>query len=644
MLTANSKPASYLVTVILFTLVLFSFLMPGPQSLRILTQAGLASGLVFWLAAWTTVRPVFFRKFVGEATPGSLGVIRMLTCAILLTNTLWEDLGSSALLPREMINLRGIMKLLYFLPIGFDQFTANQGALNIFQMVTAVILFLALIGWKTRVMVPLGGLCYLLLGGILRHYAWYYHTGLIPTYLMLVLSFTPSGDGWSLDRLLKIFKGKPVPPADHPAAIYGWSRYACWVTLAVPYVAAGMSKLRNGGLFWWSADHMKMFLYRDTLAPMQFDWGLALKLNPAHNLPFILLGLSAVLGELTFGLVLFSRRARLIFPTTMAFMHFGILFLQNVFFFDLILLQLIFYDFTEIRKTVGHWLVSFRGSIEILYDGQCPFCRRTMRLLQGFDLFNRLRYIDFRGLKRADLDRFDSSLKPDDLEKEMVVISKGKVYRGFCGYRVLTTVLPIFWPIAPLLFLPGIFWAGEKIYGWVARNRLKLIRCDSSCATSDTTAPLLSHSTSPSFKAPLAISGFVALLFFCWYGRIEQYPLTGMQMYSRVSKNILTYYKVLARRESGDISRAPIEEAIGAMADSRYRRVLQMAFEPEKVFICEKFLYACGLAYNYKAPSGQKITEFEIQKWVWDFNAHPSDPNHGDIADRFVFSMNKGPL
>src|SRR5262249_40972587 len=42
-------------------------------------------------AVLLTNSAIFFRRFVGEATPGSLGAIRMLTCAILLANTLWED-------------------------------------------------------------------------------------------------------------------------------------------------------------------------------------------------------------------------------------------------------------------------------------------------------------------------------------------------------------------------------------------------------------------------------------------------------------------------------------------------------------------------------------------------------------------------
>jgi hypothetical protein len=40
--------------------------------------------------------------------------------------------------------------------------------------------------------------------------------------------------------------------AERALPIYGWSRYVCWVMIALPYVAAGLSKLRHG--FFWLLD------------------------------------------------------------------------------------------------------------------------------------------------------------------------------------------------------------------------------------------------------------------------------------------------------------------------------------------------------------------------------------------------------
>jgi len=62
---------------------------------------GLVAYLVFWAVVLVMSRPAFFRRCVGEATPGSLGAIRMWTCTILLFATLSEDFARLAHLPAQ---------------------------------------------------------------------------------------------------------------------------------------------------------------------------------------------------------------------------------------------------------------------------------------------------------------------------------------------------------------------------------------------------------------------------------------------------------------------------------------------------------------------------------------------------------------
>src|SRR5215510_8830073 len=92
---------------------------------------GLLSGLGFYLIVLIISSPAFFRRFVGEATPGSLGAIRMWTCIVLLLTTSLEDLASIALLPVEMRQYGGAMRFLYSLPLGFAAFVTNETALRV---------------------------------------------------------------------------------------------------------------------------------------------------------------------------------------------------------------------------------------------------------------------------------------------------------------------------------------------------------------------------------------------------------------------------------------------------------------------------------------------------------------------------------
>jgi len=545
------------------------------------------------------------------------------------------------------------MQYLYTLPIGFERFVASEGGLRAFQWLTELLLFLGVVGWRTRLVIPLGALCACVFWGILRDYTFFWHQNLVPVYVMAVLAWTPCGDGWSVDRLWKVYRGRAVPDADRRSPVYGWSRYACWVVIALPYVAAGLSKLRGGGgLLWWNATNMRSMLYEETLKMREFDWTLSLHLSAAPDLFFNLLGLFAVLGELFFGMVLFFPMARWIFPVIMIMTHIGILGLQKILFLDLILLQVVFFDFRRIREAIGEKLAASHGRIHVLYDGLCPLCRRTVRLLARVDLFTRLDFVDFRRLNLTDYNRsYELNLTPQDLEEQMHVMARGRAYRGFYGYRAIALALPVLWPLAPWFYLPGISSLGASLYGNVARNRLKLVRCDSHCvlqSSEESGSAGVTRTNDPKrdLGYALAVSGVIFVLLYCWFHRIEFYPFTAMQMFSEVNTSgVIAYRKALAHRESGAIAPARFEDGIGVMArNGRYNRVLRrcMAQKLKDVDTCKKFLHAAASAHNKKAPPGEKVTKYEIQEWKWDHRSNPSDPNHGNLTKRLIFEIDAG--
>jgi len=614
-----------------------------------ITIKGLVVLVAFWLLAAVISSPAFFYRFVGGATPGALGAIRMWSCAVLLLMTFLEDLPSIALLPAETRNPKGMLEYFYRLPIGFERFVTSETSLGAFQLLTELFLVLGLVGWRTRIVIPLAAVCHFLLLGILIDHSFFWHQNLVPLYVMLVLSFTPCGDGWSVDRLWKIYQGRAVPPADRASPVYGWSRYACWVMIALPYVANGLSKVEDGGLFWWDPTNMRSMLYTDTLKPREFDWALSLHLKSAPDILFGLLGIVALVTELSFGLVLFSRVARRILPVAAMMMHIGIFLFQRILFLDLILLQFVFFDFTRFRKLIGQWLKARRGRIQVLYDGLCSLCRRTVRLLACFDLFARLEFLDFR---RVDLNSYNRTRKLNltskDLEEEMYVVSRGSAYRGFKAYRVIALALPAFWPLAPWLFLPGLSSLGALVYRFVARSRLKLVWCDSHCPVqpseeTESTTVTVRNGARRNFSYALLVSGITVVAMYCWFYRIEFYPFTSWHLYSGLNTTgKVEYYKVLARYESGMMSPARLEDGIGALAfDGRYSPFLEQCFgEPSDIHSCKRFLTAEASVYNKKARPGGKITHYEIQQWTWDFRANPLDPQHGNLVKRFVHQTN----
>ncbi len=52
-----------------------------------------------------------------------------------------------------------------------------------------------------------------------------------------------------------------------------------------------------------------------------------------------------------------------------------------------------------------------------------------------------------------------------------VVTDRGRVETGFDAYRAIAWSLPLAWPIAPLLWVPGVPWLGRRVYAAVAARR-----------------------------------------------------------------------------------------------------------------------------------------------------------------------------
>jgi predicted DCC family thiol-disulfide oxidoreductase YuxK len=613
---------------------------PLPEYLeywRNVTWLGAAWAVAIWFIGplrRTMTSEWFFRRAVGSATPGALGAIRSWTCGVLLVMTLWEDLASTVLLPRDMARPKGVLHLLHALPIGFERFLANASALWAFEHLTALLLLLGVVGLGTRVVVPAAAFCYFLLAGILREYAWFYHTGLIPMYVLVMLAFTPCGDGWSLDRVLRIARGRPVPSAE-PHPVYGWSRYLVWTVIAVPYIAAALSKLYYGGLAWFHPDNMLATLLRTTLAPMEFEWRVALHLVEGANPVLVLLAVVGLFSELLFAFVLVSPLARRVVPLTVLATHIGILFLQNILFIDLILLQAVFYDFSPLRRAMGRRLARRREPLRVLYDGRCGLCGRTVRILQGIDLLDRLVFIDFR---TSDLSVFRGKTRPEidvlSLEHDMAAVDGGRVYSGFAAYRALAWSLPIGWILLPLLYLPGTRGIGDAVYRRVAERRHDFCTLDR-----DRDAPSV-----PAHQAHLrgarASLVLTAFLLSWWTTHIEFYPFTTMKMFSGLNLPFgrVTYVKPMAIHEDGRLSLARFEQWIGAMADSRYRQVVSAPFDSHPEFArCNAFLEASMRAANRHAPPGSRIVGFELQMWEWHFRAEPHSPTQGRIVNTYLY-------
>ena len=310
----------------------------------------MALGLI-WALAHAALEPEEFRRrFVPDASPLALAGIRIWVCLALLYCTLRSDLPGTSRLPREMLEVSpDRMEMLLRLP-GFSGLLTNENALAAFWALTALALTAGAVGFLTRVTLPLATLCSFLQISIFTNYTYFFHQWLIGMYVLTAVALTPCGDVLSVDAWLRKRRGQE--PVERPAAVYAWSRYLCWVALALPYFFAGLSKLRNGGWMWWEPMNLRGKVYRDSLQKGVLEAPLGPAFFDAPDWAFGAIGLATLVLEIGFVLVLFSRRARRILPPGAVSMHLGILVLQNFIFLDALLMQAIFFDW----KRLGGWV------------------------------------------------------------------------------------------------------------------------------------------------------------------------------------------------------------------------------------------------------------------------------------------------
>ncbi len=124
-----------------------------------------------------------------------------------------------------------------------------------------------------------------------------------------------------------------------------------------------------------------------------------------------------------------------------------------------------------------------RKKHQILYDDECWMCTFQMRLLTWLDWCDVARLVPAsnpNSLKLA-----PGLTREGLMEAIHCVPCEGEVLRGARALRFIGLRMPLLTPLALVLWLPGVIWIAEWVYGGVSRNRHLLSRvfgCKSACA------------------------------------------------------------------------------------------------------------------------------------------------------------------
>ncbi len=118
----------------------------------------------------------------------------------------------------------------------------------------------------------------------------------------------------------------------------------------------------------------------------------------------------------------------------------------------------------------------------VLYDGDCPMCVFQMRLLTWLDWFH---VIELLPIAKARKDGLAPGIAREDLLEAIHCLTRdGRIYRGARCLRFVGLRMPLLAPLSLFLWLPGVIWVAEIVYGVISRNRHLLSRwfgCRGAC-------------------------------------------------------------------------------------------------------------------------------------------------------------------
>jgi predicted DCC family thiol-disulfide oxidoreductase YuxK len=312
---------------------------------------------------------------------------------IAILNTSFSNLGH---LPATILRPVGIMQLLSWK--FYDQLLTPQG-MTILKWTMVFSLSLSTIGYLTPLTTKTSALLVLFYQGLLRSFGHFNHDEMLGIYYLIILAFSPCGDGFSVDSL-------PGRRTKKPEFAYGFPILLMWLLMAWVYFSSALIKLRVAGLSYFGADNLPSLAIMhslDNLHDTQFRfafWLPAIRQYFPFAVGFILA------WELLFPLAVFWKRVRWYFLGIGVVFHLSTLFLLNIFFPYQLAMYLVFVDWPRFTSRLAHtrmlwrpglWWRAFRSVPEefpniridglanegvLLWDGDCGFCAATLQMLK----------------------------------------------------------------------------------------------------------------------------------------------------------------------------------------------------------------------------------------------------------------------
>ena len=450
-------------------------------------------------------------------------------------------------------------------------------------------------------------------------------------WFMAIFAVSPCADVLSIDALVRARKradhGVIQPPGDSVA--YALPLKAFWLLLGATYFWTGFWKAWTGPE-WAFSDSMRYLLYNKWA---ELNWWLPGLRIDHYPWVYRFAAAGTIAFEMGFIVLMLHRHLRhLAIALGMGF-HNSTLYFMKIGFFHLQFSYVCLVDWTRVWRWLGERLFPVR--LQMLYDGNCQLCRRTMAMVRTLDVFDRIDYInalDPQGLGLANA----AGIPEQQLVHDICALEGNRVSSGYDAYVRMSLRIPVIWPIIPLLYVPVVRNIGMKLYRRVADAR--------TCALPQPmTAVPTSRPERRWIVSTVAVGyGLIVLVNVCSLLKFHSWPLAGYPTFEGLQVPRIEILKIRASTASEDreVSVQALAEKIGidsARLVTLTSRIIALPESPEKA---RRF---CAL-WGEVSSAGQLPGDAKLTFYQDVVSTLPEDRDSPPLERKVVFTTQGCPV
>jgi predicted DCC family thiol-disulfide oxidoreductase YuxK len=294
-----------------------------------------------------------------------------------------------------------------------------------------------------------------------------YGVDAIAASLLFILCLAPIGRAISLDRVREVWRAKRKNLAARPPPHTSRWGFACMrlmqFQMAVLFFFSAIEKLKGDD--WWNGQAVwQVFVSND------YYNGFLLDLFASRFWLVNLATYATVLIEIAFPFLIWQRTSRPIMLVLAILLHLQFALLMNLYYFSFVMIM---GHMSFVRRDWLHRLGAawkrWIGEMEMIYDGRCGFCKRSMARFLAFDGLGQISIRDFRTNPSP-------VVSNEKMHKHLyTVLPDGRALPGFEAYRHVVLRVPGLWWQVPFFYVPLFSrLIGHPVYNWIAANRSRL--------------------------------------------------------------------------------------------------------------------------------------------------------------------------